>query len=38
MTIFIKSNEKKKSCRIYPQDNDSKGFFIAKFTLEEEIK
>ncbi|MFH1425174.1 MAG: RsmB/NOP family class I SAM-dependent RNA methyltransferase [archaeon] len=27
-----------KSCRIYPQDNDSEGFFLAKFTLTEEAK
>jgi len=26
------------SCRIYPQDNDSEGFFLAKLTLKEEIK
>jgi NOL1/NOP2/sun family putative RNA methylase len=26
------------SCRIYPQDNDSEGFFLAKFTLQEEIQ
>ena len=26
------------SCRIYPQDNDSEGFFVSKFTLLEEIK
>lgn len=24
-------------CRIYPQDNDSEGFFVSKFTLLEEI-
>lgn len=30
--------EVQKSCRIYPQDNDSEGFFLAKFTLMEEIK
>ena len=28
----------KKSCRLYPQDNDSEGFFLAKLTLLEEIK
>lgn len=28
----------KKSCRLYPQDNDSEGFFLAKFTLLEEIQ
>ena len=27
----------KKACRIYPQDNDSEGFFIAKFKLLEEV-
>lgn len=27
-----------KCCRIYPQDNDSEGFFVAKLTLLEEIK
>lgn len=32
------SEEVKKTCRIYPQDNDSEGFFIAKMTLLEEIK
>jgi NOL1/NOP2/sun family putative RNA methylase len=26
------------SCRIYPQDNDSEGFFVSKMTLLEEIK
>ena len=30
--------ETTKACRIYPQDNDSEGFFLAKFTLLEEIK
>tara|TARA_Y100000034_G_scaffold133267_1_gene198270 strand:+ start:534 stop:1511 length:978 start_codon:yes stop_codon:yes gene_type:complete len=33
---FEKGTEK--SCRIYPQDNDSEGFFVSKFTLLEEIK
>jgi len=27
-----------KTCRIYPQDNDSEGFFVSKFTLLEEVK
>lgn len=27
-----------KACRIYPQDNDSEGFFVSKFTLMEEVK
>ncbi len=26
-----------KACRIYPQDNNSEGFFVSKFTLLEEI-
>lgn len=30
--------EAKLACRIYPQDNDSEGFFVSKFTLLEEIK
>ncbi len=30
--------EVKKSCRIYPQDNDSEGFFVCKMTLTDEIK
>lgn len=29
--------ESSKACRIYPQDNDSEGFFLVKFTLQEEI-
>ena len=33
--IFDKNVEK--CCRIYPQDNDSEGFFIAKMRLKEEI-
>jgi 16S rRNA C967 or C1407 C5-methylase (RsmB/RsmF family) len=33
---FDKSVER--CCRIYPQDNDSEGFFVAKFKLLEEIK
>jgi tRNA (cytosine49-C5)-methyltransferase len=32
------SNEVSNACRIYPQDNDSEGFFVSKFTLKEEIK
>lgn len=28
----------KKTCRIYPQDNDSEGFFVAKLRLLEETK
>lgn len=32
------SDEVKKCCRIYPQDNDSEGFFVSKMTLLEEIK
>ncbi|MFH1802847.1 MAG: RsmB/NOP family class I SAM-dependent RNA methyltransferase [archaeon] len=27
-----------KACRIYPQDNDSEGFFVSKFTLLEEVE
>jgi len=27
-----------KACRIYPQDNDSEGFFVSKFTLTGEVK
>jgi 16S rRNA (cytosine1407-C5)-methyltransferase len=27
-----------KCCRIYPQDNDSEGFFVVKFKLLEEVK
>ncbi|MEK6911141.1 MAG: RsmB/NOP family class I SAM-dependent RNA methyltransferase [Nanoarchaeota archaeon] len=30
--------EVKKTCRIYPQDNDSEGFFVSKITLLEEVK
>ncbi|MDO8460440.1 MAG: RsmB/NOP family class I SAM-dependent RNA methyltransferase [Nanoarchaeota archaeon] len=30
--------EVQKSCRIYPHDNDSEGFFVCKMTLMEEIK
>jgi 16S rRNA C967 or C1407 C5-methylase (RsmB/RsmF family) len=30
--------EVQKSCRIYPQDNDSEGFFVCKLTLLEEVK
>lgn len=32
------NSELEKVCRIYPQDNDSEGFFVAKLTLNEEIK
>ncbi len=32
------SKEVEKCCRIYPQDNDSEGFFVCKMTLLEEIK
>ena len=32
------SKEVSKTCRIYPQDNDSEGFFVSKMTLLEEIK
>ena len=32
------SKEIQKACRIYPQDNDSEGFFLCKMTLLEEIK
>ena len=32
------NKEAKKVCRIYPQDNDSEGFFVSKFTLLEEVE
>jgi NOL1/NOP2/sun family putative RNA methylase len=32
------SKEVEKSCRIYPQDNDSEGFFVCKMKLLKEIK
>jgi len=32
------SKEVQKACRIYPQDNDSEGFFVCKLTLTDEIK
>jgi tRNA (cytosine49-C5)-methyltransferase len=32
------NSEVSKTCRIYPQDNDSEGFFVAKFRLKEEVK
>lgn len=31
------SQELKKACRIYPQDNDSEGFFLCKMTLREDV-
>jgi NOL1/NOP2/sun family putative RNA methylase len=31
-------SEVQKGCRIYPQDNDSEGFFVSKITLLDEIK
>ena len=31
-------SEISKTCRIYPQDNDSEGFFLAKLTLLEEVQ
>jgi NOL1/NOP2/sun family putative RNA methylase len=34
----VYSEEVQKACRIYPQDNDSEGFFVCKMTLLEEIK
>ena len=30
--------ETEKAARIYPHDNDSEGFFLAKFTLLEEVE
>ena len=32
------SNEMENTCRIYPQDNNSEGFFVSKIKLLEEIK
>jgi len=32
------SSDLKKTCRVYPQDNNSEGFFISKFTLLSEVK
>ena len=32
------NQEVQKACRIYPQDNDSEGFFVCKLKLLEEIK
>ncbi len=32
------SDEVEKCCRIYPQDNNSEGFFVAKFKLKEEVE
>jgi NOL1/NOP2/sun family putative RNA methylase len=34
----VYSEEVKKACRIYPQDNDSEGFFVCRMTLADEIK
>ncbi|MDO8563426.1 MAG: RsmB/NOP family class I SAM-dependent RNA methyltransferase [Nanoarchaeota archaeon] len=31
-------DEVKKTCRFYPQDNDSEGFFVSKITLLEEVR
>src|SRR3989338_1429965 len=31
------NKEVTKSCRIYPHDNDSEGFFVCKMTLQEEV-
>jgi NOL1/NOP2/sun family putative RNA methylase len=31
------NEETEKCCRIYPQDNDSEGFFVSKFKLLEEV-
>lgn len=32
------SSEMEKTCRIYPQDNNSEGFFVSKIKLLEEVK
>lgn len=32
------SKEVEKCCRIYPQDNDTEGFFVSKMTLLDEVK
>ncbi|MEK6908888.1 MAG: RsmB/NOP family class I SAM-dependent RNA methyltransferase [Nanoarchaeota archaeon] len=32
------SSEMQKTCRIYPQDNNSEGFFVSKIKLLEEVK
>jgi NOL1/NOP2/sun family putative RNA methylase len=32
------NSQVQRTCRIYPQDNDSEGFFVSKITLLEEIK
>ncbi len=32
------NHEVQKTCRVYPQDNNSEGFFLSKMTLLEEIK
>ncbi len=34
----IYNAEVEKCCRIYPQDNDSEGFFVSKMTLLEEVE
>ena len=34
----VYDNNVSKACRIYPQDNDSEGFFVCKLTLTAEIK
>ena len=34
----IYNKEVEKTCRIYPHDNDSEGFFVSKLTLLEKLK